>query len=216
VISRFWLARREQLDLVVYFHRSGGPPLLEARNSGGPDRPRRSRLAGGPPPRGPRGSMENGPAPHYVRKLDYHAGGFAVAMGPSRRGFAAGTAGKRVVALTIATHRLSQSPVRVTSVRGPALRFTPSVVPACHGENLRNTTCRWSFDLRRLRQDVHDRLWTQSRPARTTCRPGTAFIRTRRLRRFGPILGPPWTSEHRTGSRRKVAKIAEPPVRCLV
>jgi mono/diheme cytochrome c family protein len=28
---------------------------------------------------------------------------------------------------------------------------------ACHGENLRNTSGGWSFDLRRLRPDEHDR-----------------------------------------------------------
>src|SRR5215475_10274626 len=77
MISRFWLASREQLDLVVYFfYRSGGPPLLEARNSGDPDRPTRSRQAGGPPPCDREADWGTAPRPTMFTSLDYHAGGF--------------------------------------------------------------------------------------------------------------------------------------------
>src|SRR5262252_395742 len=72
------------------FYRSGGPPLLEARNSGGPDPSKAVEVGRGAATQRPRGRMGNGPHPTMFASLDYHAGGFAVAMRHSRCGFAAG------------------------------------------------------------------------------------------------------------------------------
>src|SRR5262249_9468228 len=89
MISRFWLASREQLDFVVYFL-----PLRRATRAGGEKfrrrRPSNAVAVGrGPPPCGREAEWGTAPHPTMLASLDDHAGGFAVAMRHSRCRFAA-------------------------------------------------------------------------------------------------------------------------------
>jgi len=84
----------------------------------------------------------------------------------------------------------------------------------CHGEELNNVSGGWSFDLRRLRPDEHDRFVDSVTTGKDNMPSGTAFSIARPLKRSGLISVPRSTNSEplapsplagRVGRRRGVS-----------